>query len=107
LPTRQKSFEQARGAPTYLIAGLSVESKTLRLKPQNLITGLRSCVDRALNDLGSLIPNLRGRRRSERRKAESPWLISCIGRSRAAGVPAAPPWTVIHAAGDLTTFYAG
>jgi len=31
--------EQARGAPTYLIAAMSVD-QTLRLKPQNLITGL-------------------------------------------------------------------
>jgi hypothetical protein len=31
--------EQARGAPTYLIAAMSID-KTLRLKPQNLITGL-------------------------------------------------------------------
>lgn len=32
-------IEQARGAPTYLIAAMSVD-QTLRLKPQNLITGL-------------------------------------------------------------------
>jgi hypothetical protein len=32
-------IEQARGAPTYLIAAMSTD-KTLRLKPQNLITGL-------------------------------------------------------------------
>jgi hypothetical protein len=31
--------EQARGAPTYMIAAMSID-KTLRLKPQNLITGL-------------------------------------------------------------------
>jgi len=31
--------EQARGAPTYMIAAMSSD-KTLRLKPQNLITGL-------------------------------------------------------------------
>jgi hypothetical protein len=31
--------EQARGAPTYLIAAMSAD-RTLRLKPQNLITGL-------------------------------------------------------------------
>lgn len=31
--------QQARGAPTYLIAAMSID-KTLRLKPQNLITGL-------------------------------------------------------------------
>ena len=31
--------EQARGAPTYLIAAMSID-KTLRLKPQNLVTGL-------------------------------------------------------------------
>ena len=31
--------EKARGAPTYLIAAMSID-KTLRLKPQNLITGL-------------------------------------------------------------------
>jgi len=44
----------------------------------------------------------------ERRKAESPWLDFLYRPvSVLAGVPAAPPWTVIHAAGDLTTFYAG
>ena len=32
-------LEQARGAPTYMIAAMSTD-KTLRLKPQNLITGL-------------------------------------------------------------------
>jgi hypothetical protein len=32
-------IEQARGAPTYLIAAMSAD-RTLRLKPQNLITGL-------------------------------------------------------------------
>jgi Family of unknown function (DUF6352) len=32
-------LEQARGAPTYMIAAMSID-KTLRLKPQNLITGL-------------------------------------------------------------------
>jgi hypothetical protein len=32
-------IEQARGAPTYLIAAMSADG-TLRLKPQNLITGL-------------------------------------------------------------------
>jgi hypothetical protein len=31
--------EQARGAPTYMIAAMSID-KTLRLKPQNLVTGL-------------------------------------------------------------------
>jgi Family of unknown function (DUF6352) len=31
--------EQARGAPTYMIAAMSID-RTLRLKPQNLITGL-------------------------------------------------------------------
>jgi hypothetical protein len=31
--------EQARGAPTYLIAAMSPD-KVLRLKPQNLMTGL-------------------------------------------------------------------
>jgi Family of unknown function (DUF6352) len=31
--------EQARGAPTYLIAAMSID-KALRLKPQNLVTGL-------------------------------------------------------------------
>jgi hypothetical protein len=41
--------EQARGAPTYMIAAMSID-KTLRLKPQNLITGLpvRHCTG-ALN----------------------------------------------------------
>jgi uncharacterized protein DUF3305 len=44
----------------------------------------------------------------ERRKAESPWLDFLVRPvSVLAGVPAAPPWTVIHAAADLTTFYAG
>jgi Protein of unknown function (DUF3305) len=44
----------------------------------------------------------------ERRKAESPWLDFLYRPvSVLAGVPAAPPWTVIRAAGDLTTFYAG
>jgi Family of unknown function (DUF6352) len=32
-------IEQARGAPTYLIAAMSID-KTLRLKPQNLVGGL-------------------------------------------------------------------
>jgi hypothetical protein len=32
-------LEQARGAPTYMIAAMSID-KTLRLKPQNLVTGL-------------------------------------------------------------------
>jgi Family of unknown function (DUF6352) len=32
-------IEQARGAPTYLIAAMSID-QTLQLKPQNLITGL-------------------------------------------------------------------
>jgi hypothetical protein len=32
-------LEQARGVPTYMIAAMSID-KTLRLKPQNLITGL-------------------------------------------------------------------
>jgi hypothetical protein len=31
--------ERARGAPTYMIAAMSID-KTLRLKPQNLVTGL-------------------------------------------------------------------
>jgi hypothetical protein len=31
--------EQAKGAPTYLMVAMSTD-KTLRLKPQNLITGL-------------------------------------------------------------------
>jgi hypothetical protein len=31
--------EQARGAPAYMIAAMSID-RTLRLKPQNLITGL-------------------------------------------------------------------
>jgi hypothetical protein len=31
--------EQARGAPTYMIAAMSID-KTMRLKPQNLVTGL-------------------------------------------------------------------
>ena len=44
----------------------------------------------------------------ERRKAESPWLDFLVRPvSVLAGVPAAPPWTVIDAAEDLTTFYAG
>jgi hypothetical protein len=44
----------------------------------------------------------------ERRKAESPWLDFLYRPvSVLAGVPAAPPWTVIRASGDLTTFYAG
>jgi hypothetical protein len=44
----------------------------------------------------------------ERCKAESPWLDFLVRPvSVLAGVPAAQPWTVIHAAGDLTTFYAG
>jgi hypothetical protein len=32
-------IEQARGAPTYMIAAMSID-KTLRLKPQNLVSGL-------------------------------------------------------------------
>jgi Family of unknown function (DUF6352) len=32
-------IEQARGAPTYMITAMSID-KTLRLKPQNLVTGL-------------------------------------------------------------------
>lgn len=44
----------------------------------------------------------------ERRKAASPWLDFLYRPvSVLAGVPAAPPWTAIQAAGDLTTFYAG
>jgi Protein of unknown function (DUF3305) len=44
----------------------------------------------------------------ERRKAESPWLDFLYRPvSVLSGVPAAPPWTVIHATGDLTTLYAG
>ena len=44
----------------------------------------------------------------ERCKAESPWLDFLVRPvSVLAGVPSAQPWTVIHAAGDLTTFYAG
>jgi hypothetical protein len=44
----------------------------------------------------------------ERRKAASPWLDFLYRPvSVLAGVPAAPPWTVIRAARDLTTFYAG
>ncbi len=41
--------EQARGAPTYMIAAMSID-RTLRLKPQNLVTGLplRHCTG-ALN----------------------------------------------------------
>jgi hypothetical protein len=35
----EEIVEQARGAPTYMIAAMSID-KTLRLKPQNLITGL-------------------------------------------------------------------
>jgi hypothetical protein len=35
----EEIIEQARGAPTYMIAAMSID-KTLRLKPQNLITGL-------------------------------------------------------------------
>ena len=44
----------------------------------------------------------------ERRKAKSPW-VDFLYRpvSVLEGVPAAPPWTLIGAAGDLTTFYAG
>jgi uncharacterized protein DUF3305 len=44
----------------------------------------------------------------ERRKANSPW-VDFLYRpvSVLEGVPAAAPWTVIGAKGDLTTFYAG
>jgi uncharacterized protein DUF6352 len=45
----EEIVEQARGAPTYMIAAMSID-KTLRLKPQNLIIGLpvRHCTG-ALN----------------------------------------------------------
>ena len=44
----------------------------------------------------------------ERRKATSPWLDFLYRPvSVLAGVPEAPPWTMIGAAGELTTFYAG
>jgi hypothetical protein len=45
----EEIVEHARGAPTYIIAAMSID-KTLRLKPQNLITGLpvQRCVG-ALN----------------------------------------------------------
>jgi hypothetical protein len=44
----------------------------------------------------------------ERHKATSPWL-DFIWRpvSVLTGVPAATPWTVLGAVGDMTTFYAG
>jgi Protein of unknown function (DUF3305) len=44
----------------------------------------------------------------ERRKAKSPW-IEFEWRPVAvlAGVPAAAPWTVINAAGETTTYFAG
>jgi hypothetical protein len=44
----------------------------------------------------------------ERRRAQSPW-VDFLYRpvSVLEGVPAAPPWTLIGAEGDLTTFYAG
>jgi hypothetical protein len=44
----------------------------------------------------------------ERRKAKSPWTEFLYRPvSVLEGVPAAPPWTLIGAEGDLTTFYAG
>jgi Protein of unknown function (DUF3305) len=44
----------------------------------------------------------------ERHKAKSPWLdFLCRPVSVLVGVPAAAPWTVIDAEGDVTTFYAG
>jgi Protein of unknown function (DUF3305) len=44
----------------------------------------------------------------ERRKAESPW-VDFLYRpvSVLEGMPAAAPWTLIGAEGDLATFYAG
>src|SRR5258708_13195424 len=44
----------------------------------------------------------------ERRKAKSPW-ASDLWRPISVfdGVPAAAPWTIIDAAEDVTTFYAG
>jgi hypothetical protein len=44
----------------------------------------------------------------ERRKAESPWLEE-VWRAVSvfAGVASAAPWTIIDAAGGVTTFYAG
>jgi len=44
----------------------------------------------------------------ERRKAKSSW-VDFLYRpvSVFEGVPAAPPWTLIGADGDLTAFYAG
>jgi hypothetical protein len=44
----------------------------------------------------------------ERRKAKSPWLDFLYRPvSVLVGVPTAPPWTLIGAEGDLTSFYAG
>ncbi len=91
-------IERMRGEPTYLlIAGAS--DMTLRLKPQNLITGLPL---RQAAEIVQLISTALQRIPVgvivERRKARSPWADHiCRAVNVLAGVPAATAWTVVDA----------
>ena len=99
--------EKIRGEPVYLMAAMTAD-KVLRLKPQNLVTGLpvRHSGGRELNS--TALVSISVGVVVERHKATSPW-VDFVWRpvSVLAGVPSAAPWTPLGSVGDMTTFYAG
>ena len=99
--------DKVRGEPVYLIGAMTAD-KVLRLKPQNLLTGLPVRRSGGGELTSAALVSIPVGVVVERHKATSPWL-DFVWRpvSVLPGVPAAAPWTPLGPAGDTTTFFAG
>ena len=99
------ALDKVQGEPVFLILAMD-KDKILRIKPQNLLTGLpgRASGDRDVSALVRIPVGVV----VERRKAMSQW--ADFVWQPVAVLPDAPdtaPWTVLRHDGDRTSFYAG
>ena len=102
-------IDKVRGEPVYLILAMTAD-KLLRLKPQNLVTGLpvRAPGARDMSPAATPLMRIPVGVVVARHKAASQWIdYTWAPVAVLHGVPETQPWTVLRQEGDATMFYAG
>ena len=101
-------LDKARGEPIYLILAMTPD-RMLRMKPQNLVTGLPIAqLEAVVMSSAPALARIAVGVVVERRKAKSPWIdFTWRPVSVLAGLPDALPWTLLSQDDEGATFYAG